>query len=63
MSEMDDMDVPDVEAPDADAAEQRLPVGEEEDRPVWSGELPLDVDEADYTEQERVVEFDEDDYR
>jgi hypothetical protein len=63
MSEMDNMDARDVEAPEADAAEQSLPVTTGDDRQPWPSELPLDANEADVTEQERVVELDEDDYR
>lgn len=52
---------PDVEAPEADAAEQRRPVRESDDD--TPGTVPFDVDPADASEQHRVVEFDEDDYR
>lgn len=51
----------DLEAPEADAAEQRAPLTPPEGeapRPA-----PLDADPADVAEQERVVELDEDDYR
>lgn len=51
----------DIEAPDADAAEQRASVGED-DRGRLS-RVPYDVDEADAADQERAVEFDDDDYR
>lgn len=60
MSEMDERD---VEAPDADALEQRLPLADEEDRPTWRDEVPFDANEADAVEQDRIVELDEDDYR
>ncbi|TNY34600.1 hypothetical protein [Thermomonospora catenispora] len=60
MSEMDERD---VEAPDADAFEQRLPLGEDEERSTWREEVPFDADEADAVEQDRIVELDEDDYR
>jgi hypothetical protein len=50
----------DIEASEADAVEQRLPVqsvGDHRDR------VPLEVDPADAAEQNRVVELDDDDYR
>ena len=49
------------DAPEADAVEQRQDIVERE-----AGEppgVPDDVDPADATEQHRVVDFDEDDYR
>ncbi|MEW2357228.1 NAD(P)/FAD-dependent oxidoreductase [Spirillospora sp. NPDC029432] len=54
------------EAPEADAAEQRLAVRDEEERTgdgEWPQQVPFDADEADAAEQGRVVELDEDDYR
>ncbi|MBA9003895.1 MULTISPECIES: hypothetical protein [Thermomonospora] len=60
MSERDERD---VEAPEVDAFEQRLPLTDEEDRPVWREEVPFDANEADAVEQDRIVELDEDDYR
>lgn len=50
----------DPEAPEADVAEQLAPV-----EPTEGGvpALPLDVDEADAADQQRLVELDEDDYR
>jgi hypothetical protein len=50
-----------IEAPADDAAEQQRPLREEEDR--LRREFPLEVDPADAMEQDRVVEFDDDDYR
>jgi hypothetical protein len=50
----------DIEAPEADAVEQRTPVQairEHRDR------VPLEVDPADAAEQNRIVELDDDDYR
>jgi hypothetical protein len=55
----------DLEAPTADAVEQRLSVADDDEEPFDDGplELPLDVNEADAAEQQRTVELDEDDYR
>jgi uncharacterized protein YbjT (DUF2867 family) len=51
----------DIEAPEADAAEQRATLRDAEERtPTY---IPFEVDEADASEQLRVVELDEDDYR
>jgi len=48
----------DIEAPEADVVEQRLPVrGVGEQR----GSVPLEVDPADAAEQDRVVDIDDDD--
>ncbi|NDL57385.1 hypothetical protein [Phytoactinopolyspora mesophila] len=66
-----------LEAPDADADEQRRPVRpssadsetrvdpEEPELPPQElpQELPSDADPADAYEQTRIVDFDEDDYR
>lgn len=54
-------DMMDIEAPEADSAEQNAAVGEVPDEPVHSA--PFEVNEADAAEQSRVVELDEDDYR
>jgi hypothetical protein len=51
----------DIEAPEADSAEQSAAVGDMSDEPVRSA--PFEVNEADAAEQSRVVELDEDDYR
>ncbi|PJE96263.1 hypothetical protein CUT44_20620 [Streptomyces carminius] len=51
-----------VEAPEADAAEQRAEVLHRGDAPLTGPESP-EVDPADAAEQARVVELDEDDYR
>ncbi|XVQ12792.1 hypothetical protein ACQP1W_09615 [Spirillospora sp. CA-255316] len=51
------------DAPEADAAEQRIALRDDEDRPDWPQPVPFDADEADAAEQRRVVELDEDDYR
>ncbi|SNS08226.1 hypothetical protein [Actinomadura mexicana] len=62
MSETDDLEQP---APDdaneADAAEQRAALDEEER--VEAGPIPEDANEADAAEQRREVRLDEDDYR
>ncbi|MFI6500674.1 hypothetical protein [Nonomuraea typhae] len=68
MSEMDvrgddlpfDDDELSPETPEADAAEQHRQLRDEEDR---RREYPLDVDPADAAEQDRVVDYDDDDYR
>jgi len=54
-------DVMDIEAPEADSAEQDAAVEEISDEQVHSA--PFEVNEADAAEQGRVVELDEDDYR
>jgi hypothetical protein len=51
------------EEPEADAAEQRIAVTEDDERPQWPPQVPLDADEADATEQSMEVDYDEDDYR
>jgi hypothetical protein len=55
----------DVEAPEADAAEQHAELAPHRDEPLTgSNETNLaDANEADRAEQARVVELDEDDYR
>jgi len=50
-----------IEAPEADAAEQKRPLLAEENG--WPQRIPLEVDPADAAEQERTVDLDEDDYR
>lgn len=52
----------DEEVPEADAAEQRADVRPEHDDPL-TGINPDAANEADATEQTRVVAMDEDDYR
>ncbi|MBB4918040.1 hypothetical protein ACFY19_33710 [Streptosporangium saharense] len=52
----------DIEAPEADAAEQHRPVREEND-PGFPDHIPQDADTGDATEQSRPVDLDEDDYR
>ncbi|MBT3151427.1 hypothetical protein HTV45_11125 [Streptomyces sp. CHD11] len=52
----------DVEAPTADAAEQRAEVNPDRDEPLTEVE-PGRASEADLVEQTRVVSLDEDDYR
>jgi hypothetical protein len=51
-----------VETPEADAKEQHTPVRDYEQQ-EWRIQMPFDADEADATDQERLVELDEDDYR
>ncbi|PZT68626.1 hypothetical protein DN402_12450 [Streptomyces sp. SW4] len=52
----------DVEAPDADAAEQHADVAPDRDDPL-TGVDPDRGSEGDLAEQARVVSLDEDDYR
>jgi hypothetical protein len=52
----------DVEAPEADAAEQHADLAPHRDDPLTSVD-PDNANEADRAEQSRVVELDEDDYR
>lgn len=52
----------DVEAPEADAAEQHADIAPHRDDPM-SDAHPDEANEADRAEQARVVELDEDDYR
>lgn len=52
----------DVEAPEADAAEQHADLAPHRDDPL-TGLDPDSANEADRAEQARVVELDEDDYR
>ncbi|MEV4431662.1 hypothetical protein [Streptomyces sp. NPDC049555] len=59
--EAEDMEF-DVEAPEADAAEQHADIRPEEDEPLTHID-PASASEADRAEQARVVELDEDDYR
>ncbi|MFD9358488.1 hypothetical protein [Streptomyces sp. NPDC060031] len=55
-------EAPDVEAPEADAAEQRIELQPSEDEPVAAPERGEAAD-GDAAEQARVVPLDEDDYR
>ncbi|MET9254258.1 hypothetical protein [Streptomyces sp. NPDC003717] len=52
----------DVEAPDADAAEQQAELAPRRDDPLTEAD-PDRANEADLAEQARVVSQDEDDYR
>lgn len=63
MSETDDLEQPAPEdANEADAAEQRAVLDEENDR-VDRAPMPDDANEADAAEQRREIRLDEDDYR
>ncbi|NDU76103.1 hypothetical protein GWI34_26245 [Actinomadura sp. DSM 109109] len=63
MSETDDLREPAPdEANEADAAEQRAAVDDEEER-VDTGPVPVEANEADAAEQRLEVRLDEDDYR
>jgi hypothetical protein len=52
-----------LEAPEADAVEQRTPVVEPADEPVLAPPANAEADDADSVEQRLVVDYDEDDYR
>ncbi|MEU7132213.1 hypothetical protein [Streptomyces sp. NPDC046261] len=56
------VEIDDVEAPEADAAEQHADLAPRRDDPE-SDIHPDNANEADRAEQARVVELDEDDYR
>ncbi|MGA6154595.1 hypothetical protein ACPEIC_14750 [Stenotrophomonas sp. NPDC087984] len=58
----DETAVYDVEAPEADAAEQHREVIARRDEPPRADEL-VEANEADRAEQARVVEVNEEDYR
>jgi hypothetical protein len=60
-----DSDPMGVETPEDDALEQHTPVRDElgDDQREWTIQVPFDANEADATEQDRLVELDEDDYR
>jgi hypothetical protein len=68
MSDMG-LEEPDMEAPDADAAEQHQDVMPEPDanddaaQPADQAEPQLEVDAADAAEQARIVTSDDDEYR
>jgi hypothetical protein len=53
----------DIEAPEVDAAEQHADAAPDEPQDRLSRELPIDADPADVSEQEREVGFGEDEYR
>ncbi|WP_280715057.1 hypothetical protein [Kitasatospora sp. MAP5-34] len=60
--ETDDDQAPDPEASEADLAEQHTGLTPTHDDPLTDLD-PTAADPADVTEQSRVVELDEDDYR
>jgi hypothetical protein len=53
----------DIEAPEADVAEQHTAAVPDEPRDTAPEEVPLDADPADVSEQTREVGYDDDDYR
>ena len=60
--EEDPVELDDVEAPEADAAEQRTDWTQKRDDPMTDAD-PSAANEADLAEQARVVSLDEEDYR
>jgi hypothetical protein len=64
MSDMG-LEAPDLEAPDADAAEQHQEVvpDQDDDESLEAHEPPLEADEADAAEQAEAVIPDDDEYR
>jgi hypothetical protein len=65
MSDMG-LEEPDIEAPDADAAEQHqdvVPEPGDDDEPAEAEEPPLEANAADAAEQARIVKPDDDEYR
>lgn len=61
-AEEESMEIDDVEAPEADAAEQHTDVAPDRDAPLTDADRDT-ANEADLAEQARVVSLDEDDYR
>ena len=61
-AEEESVEFDDVEAPEADAAEQHADVAQHRDDPLTDVD-PDAANEADLAEQARVVSLDEDDYR
>jgi hypothetical protein len=61
-TEGDSVAIDDVEAPEADAAEQHTNVTPDRDDPLTDADREA-ANEADLAEQARVVSLDEDDYR
>ncbi|MBZ3903627.1 MULTISPECIES: hypothetical protein [Streptomyces] len=61
-AEEDSVEFDDVEAPEADAAEQHTDIARNRDDPLTEAD-PDAANEADLAEQARVVSLDEDDYR
>lgn len=53
----------DIEAPEADVAEQHSEISGADETFEGPRELPLDANEADVVEQEQDVDLGEDDYR
>jgi hypothetical protein len=53
----------DLEAPEADVAEQHTEAAPDEPQDRLPTEIPLDADPADVSEQQREVGYDDDDYR
>ena len=53
----------DIEAPEADVAEQQAEVTPDEPRENGTPDVPLDADPADVSEQEREIGYDDEDYR
>ncbi|MBM9507684.1 hypothetical protein [Actinacidiphila acididurans] len=55
----------DLEAPEADAAEQHIDLLQQRDEPITQrpGDRVEEADPADSAEQRRVVDLDEEDYR
>ncbi|WP_377269523.1 hypothetical protein [Peterkaempfera sp. SMS 1(5)a] len=64
LADQDETEAPelDIEAPEADAQEQHQELRQHRDDPD-TGRAGYDANPADATEQRRVVELDEDDYR
>lgn len=52
----------DLEAPEDDAREQRVPSYDEEDEETPTGETPMEADPADAAEQHRAAGTDDDGY-